>query len=454
MTTQRGSAGVVPMIAHLVRTWWLPAFCLASLSLFALRAVMLAIDVRHSGAFALSDFNLFYFAFDTVTHHASDIGRLYDRAYLFGRLHELGVGIPQTVFSFYGYPPQYAVLLSPLALLPLQVAKSVWLCATFTMMVSTLWMLTVLFIDKASNQRLRFFAFALALTGVNMPFLTDVYWGQSDSLIVFLVTLTCFFKYGLKRSFLAGVPIGLAIVFKMTPAVVVLFFLIRKDWRLCIGAGLTSLACTLVTAMVTGWAVLIHYLRVDLSALTKLAYASGPAPWNSSFRGALELVLAQVAIKVPDGLLSTASLVHTVVILAIVISLTWKKPENRHCDIALASLLPLVTSPVVEMHHALLALIALLAASAVAWIRWGEASARPGGISLQQVRDILVELLPVAVAVVIFTAHPRSVSYYVAMLATFVAVVLITRAPSPRGAAERVGLNSAAIANDEAAQSA
>lgn len=91
------------------------------------------------------------------------------------------------------------------------------------------------------------------------PFRATLGYGQINILLMALVAADCLLPNKRWR----GALIGLAAAIKLTPAVFVLFFLIRKDYRAALRAGVTFLAATAVAWVVlpgsslTYWTVLL-----------------------------------------------------------------------------------------------------------------------------------------------------------------------------------------------------
>jgi hypothetical protein len=398
--------------------WWV-LFGLFALACFALKVWMTVQNFARLGlAHDQADFNFFYFAFDTVHNHLADIGRLYDRNFLFDRLDALGAGIDRGRHDIYGYPPQFAVLLSPLGALGLGPAKIVWLVVGGALFIASLWMLATLLVpgDQPAARR-RFFLFSLAIAALSHPLYLEVQFGQSNFLIFFLAVSTFYLRYERGNSWLAGVPIGIAIILKMSPAAIALFFLLRKDWRLNLSALLAAVAGTLLTAAVAGWDVLLRYPFQSLPAAMKVAARFGPAPWNSSFRGVLERVVGDLGLAVPQALVSAAVGLYVLLVLVAFASITWNARPDRYRDIACAALLPLMVSPVVERTHALLLIVPVLAMVALVWNRHFPKPADPNRAWLTR------HVIGIGVVVAIVAINPIWVSYYVGILMMFVVIV-------------------------------
>ncbi|RSM76030.1 hypothetical protein DMH04_36590 [Kibdelosporangium aridum] len=105
-----------------------------------------------------------------------------------------------------------------------------------------------------------FVAIGVQLLAAGMdPVRSTLGYGQINMVLMALVAIDCL----LPNKRFRGALIGLAAAIKLTPAVFVLFFLVRKDYRAAMRAGVTFLAATAVAfvvlpgSSVTYWTVLL-----------------------------------------------------------------------------------------------------------------------------------------------------------------------------------------------------
>ena len=121
------------------------------------------------------------------------------------------------------YPPLSAMLFAPVSLLTMTGAKVLVTVISIAAIAVTVAIL-------AREQRLTPTA-ALALGAVVVvfePFRQNFVFGQVNTVLMALVVADCLLP---KTYWPRGVLVGLAAAIKLTPAVFVLFFLARKDWR-------------------------------------------------------------------------------------------------------------------------------------------------------------------------------------------------------------------------------
>lgn len=142
------------------------------------------------------------------------------------------------------YPPFAVLLLSPLVLLP-------WDAAVFTLYVlSTLCLAVTLYlVARVAHPPLgRKGGFlvtcvALPLTVYLEPVSQTYQFGQVSLIMMALVTVDCLAG---KTIWPRGFGIGIAAALKLTPAAFVLFFLVRKDYKSALTAGITFAAAALI----------------------------------------------------------------------------------------------------------------------------------------------------------------------------------------------------------------
>lgn len=161
---------------------------------------------------------------------------------LYGTLPPTGDG----QFLLFTYPPFAAIVLAPLAVLPYWAA-----CLALTLL--TLGVLTVVLVTvlRALGARCdwRRVATLLLAAEVLEPVLRTLYAGQIDLLLLALVVLDVLVDHPrLPR----GLLIGLAAAVKLTPAVFLLYFLLRRDTRAAVTAVVTFVAATALGFLLAG----------------------------------------------------------------------------------------------------------------------------------------------------------------------------------------------------------
>lgn len=229
------------------------------------------------------------------------------------------------------YPPLAAMLFSSLSVASLPVVSVVWTVASWTGMWVCLWLVLR---PLKKDAAVTWAAWCMVPAVVAEPITESFSFGQVNILLT-LIVLVDFLV--LPRR-LRGVLLGLAISIKLTPAVFVLVYFARREWR--------ALATTAVA--VAGW-VGVGFLAAPVSSrdywlqtlrdserIGGLAYSS-----NQSLRGFLERIGAG------DFWLAGVA----VVIAACVVAVYRVRAGGVVPMILIAAQLSLLASPVSWSHH-------------------------------------------------------------------------------------------------------
>jgi hypothetical protein len=171
----------------------------------------------------------------------------------------------------YPYPPLLASLLAPVGKLSLGTAYYGW-TIFLILALGGLVYLSGRIAEALGARRPWLIA---GLTALLCPFLLDsnLYWGQVN--IPVMVITAGGVLLGLRgRTTWAGALIGLAAALKLLPVALVLWFLVRRDWKAVAAAVGTALGCLIVVPSLVGgpaWMLEMNRGWLDLffAALTK-----------------------------------------------------------------------------------------------------------------------------------------------------------------------------------------
>ncbi|MDO5511200.1 glycosyltransferase 87 family protein [Corynebacterium sp.] len=255
-----------------------------------------------------------------------DGDNLYTRDYRVG-----GTTLPFT------YPPLAALLFVPLTWVPYGVALVTWTVASVVLLW---WCLVIVVRHAVPGAHHRVIAtWILPLALLSEPVRETLAFGQINIILMALVlvdTLT-------RRPWLPrGVLIGLAAAIKLTPAVFILVFLVRRQWRDAAVTFAFGVGFTLAAALVSwgnSWTYWLETLT-DTGRIGGEAYAS-----NQSIRG----VLARLA-EPGERADSLLWLVLVIGALGLVVAAMWRA-RTMLATVLLASTVALVCSPVSWSHH-------------------------------------------------------------------------------------------------------
>ena len=180
------------------------------------------------------------------------------------------------------YPPISAVLLSPLAWLPLGVANAVWAVLTIALVVGTLVLLLPLVGVRArSPQWWWLLAAAFALTARLEPIRSTMGYGQVNVAIMALVAADCLLR---RTPWPRGALVGLVAAVKLTPAVFVLYFLVRKDYKAAATAAASGALVSAIGFVLAPSDSVQYWTRAifETDRIGQLTYSS-----NQNIRGVL-----------------------------------------------------------------------------------------------------------------------------------------------------------------------
>lgn len=150
-----------------------------------------------------------------------------------------GIDLPFT------YPPLSAIVFSPLALVPLPVASATITVTTLILLALSVWIvLGSLDVDRGRRGWLTAGIVGLATMTLE-PIQANFSFGQINVVLMTLVLGDCLPR---RTPWPRGALLGLAIALKLTPAVFLLYFLLRRDGRAAVTAVASFFAASLLGA--------------------------------------------------------------------------------------------------------------------------------------------------------------------------------------------------------------
>jgi alpha-1,2-mannosyltransferase len=159
--------------------------------------------------------------------------------------------VPDKIQGWLGftYPPFAAVLMYPMAWIPLGV--TIWLLFlgdAVAVVVTTIWLVYPL-ADRHGWPRWYALGLALPLLTSLEPIRENVTFGQINILLTLLV-LGDLLVLVPRGSRWAGIGVGLATAIKLTPAIFIVYLLITRRWRPALVSSATAAGATLLAAAI------------------------------------------------------------------------------------------------------------------------------------------------------------------------------------------------------------
>jgi alpha-1,2-mannosyltransferase len=310
----------------------------------------------------------------------------------------------------FSYPPIAAVLLSPLALIPM--AAAVCLLTLVTIIMTAL--VLRVFLLSAGRARAGMARRAAAETGAARwptrwravawvlpaalllePVRNTLLYGQVNVILMAFVSADCL---GRSPRWPRGALTGVAAAVKLTPAAFVLFFVLRRDWRAAVTAALSFLACT-GAGFLFAWHDSVEYWTSVIFQDGRPGSAVYAA--NQSITGAI----ARAGLD-PRSLAGAAlwmALSAAVVVLACLGMRRALAASQQAWALSLNALAGLLISPISWSHHWGWGEMAVLTLAVVCWPGRG-GSGRPDSVTSAHERR---GLLLAAVGTLMFALSPQ-----------------------------------------------
>ena len=192
-------------------------------------------------------------------------GNIYDRA----ALAEEAAGyttysaLYTKLFLTYIQTPLTAVLILPVAELSMLDARFAILAASNLLLIAA----TAIMVFALGPTRLLVFA-AFLIFGTYEAMFDSLRLGQVDGLIVLLLALA-FLALRRGGTWLVGVPLAGAAILKLSPAIVIGYFLWRRQWRVVGGAAIGGAVLLALSVAVAGWDNHVTFVREVMPRLAK-----------------------------------------------------------------------------------------------------------------------------------------------------------------------------------------
>ncbi|WP_233267035.1 mannosyltransferase [Tomitella fengzijianii] len=272
------------------------------------------------------------------------------------------------------YPPFAAVLFYPLHLIPFTVLGVAWQVLSVAALYAVVRIaLRMAMGDGADAPHIRTSAVLWTVIGMWLePMRVTINFGQINIFLVLLVMVAV----QSRRSWCAGLLVGIAAGIKLTPAVTGLYFLARRRW-----AAAWWSAVAFAGTVAVSFALIGDETRRYFEDLLGDADRIGPvgAPINQSLRGALSRIAGH---DLGDHWI----VVGTIIAFAALSFVAWRAldRDDRLGTLTLVQLLGLLASPISWNHHWVWVLPMII------WLLHGAVSRYPGARTLAVVWTVVM----------------------------------------------------------------
>ncbi|MHB8627598.1 MAG: glycosyltransferase family 87 protein [Aggregatilineales bacterium] len=174
-------------------------------------------------------------------------------------LHGRSAYFPYSEDNSFFYHPSVLSILSVLATLPLGTAYAIW---SLLSLAAYSFSIYLIFIHLAGEgMRWRRIAPYIVVLVFFAPFIETLYLGQIDAFVTLLLILCLWFDEH-HESIPAGICLGVAILLKTSPVIVLLYFLAMRHFRVLIATSITLAVFSLFTFVQFGPQVYTDFLSV------------------------------------------------------------------------------------------------------------------------------------------------------------------------------------------------
>ena len=211
----------------------------------ALAAVLIARGIVPAMSKIDSDFPD-YFTAAKIVADGGPVERLYDDVWFQQQMRRYVPG-SESIGKFSPFPPPTAFLLLPLARMqPLNALRAVTVVSALCLAGSIVLLARILSLTLVES------AVFILLSGYAV--INTLRFGQ-PYIAVSLSCIAGYYAYLKNKPVLAGMCFGLFVPFKYFPVVILIYFALRKNWKVVLGGGLVVSFITLVSIGVLGWKI-------------------------------------------------------------------------------------------------------------------------------------------------------------------------------------------------------
>lgn len=165
------------------------------------------------------------------------------------------------------YPPQTLLLFRVFNLAPFAPSKALWAITNGAIVAAFIFLLTKIF-----NKSYKFshfeIAFLFLLTTLFFPLQNTIHGGQTNVFLLFLVT-AALYLFQQKRDLPAGIILGIATILKISPFLLLIYFLLKRQWKVFVSGLATLGGLTLLTEIFVRRGINWYYFRYVLDDITK-----------------------------------------------------------------------------------------------------------------------------------------------------------------------------------------
>lgn len=245
------------------------------------------------------------------------------------------------------YPPIFLVLLSPVGFLTYELAEKVWILVSYMSIIGSIYILIKIIKRKAL---LVSFLTVYSLFMLSFPVKFTLGMGQINLILLLLISLSFYFFQG-KQQYLSGAFLALAATIKLSPVVLLLFYVRKKQWKVVVSCITLFVLLNLLGVKLLGMQVTKDYWMNIFPSIPTVGNASY---YNQALTGWLSRAF------VPDLIAKTINFLVFGCLLIVsffITQTTRKKPEIELSEFSLFIIATLIGAGLAWQHHLVVTLI-------------------------------------------------------------------------------------------------
>ena len=190
----------------------------------------------------------------------------------------------------YRYPPFFLLAFWPLWLLPYKVAAYLWYVGSVAEIALSVFFIRRVAAIPSGNRWL----WPAVFFAVAPYFIAILHYGNAHLLVTFLLFAGCYLACE-KKPVVAGLAMALAISIKLTPALLLPYFALRREWRLLAAAAVFLIIINLAPALYFGFAGNNRLLKDWFAhVVVSQEFHEANGPINLSLKGQLRRYFSDV----------------------------------------------------------------------------------------------------------------------------------------------------------------
>jgi glycosyl transferase family 87 len=188
-----------------------------------------------------------YFTSARIVIDGQETQRLYDDDWFREQIRRYGLESANNPGKFAPFPPPTALLLVPLARFEPLTALRIVTVVSVLCLIGSIFLLARILAWNPLDSALFILSSGLAIIG-------GLRCGQ-PYIVISMFCILGYYLYLQRRPWLAGICLGLFVPIKYFPAIILAYFVFRKEWKVVMGGAAAIAAVGLLSIAVLGWKV-------------------------------------------------------------------------------------------------------------------------------------------------------------------------------------------------------